>query len=153
LGFLGRAAMRTRKPTVLLFALLLVAASSCGGSEPVQPTESSASVTAELRPSSDNCVELIVEATSVFRGCASEFQAGPQVVFLDLVNSLYVVYVGEGSVLGGDGYKALQSQGPFSLVTLVDKDRTIYEVDFNVERNGRQVKCVHIGVIGLLECG
>lgn len=153
MGFVGGPPMSRWCKSTLAAASLLLATAACGSSEPANQTGVSLAVVAELRTSSEDCVELVVEASSVFEGCASEFQAGASVVFLDLVNSLYVVYVVDGTVVDGDGYRAIQSQGPFSLATLIDKSRNIYEFDFIVQRSGGRVTCRPVGVIGFLECG
>lgn len=153
-GFARMSPMTRRWCTsTLAAASLLLATAACGSSESAEPTDVSLAVSTELRSSSADCVELVVEATSAFEGCASEFQAGPSVVFLDPVNSLYVVYVVDGTIVDGDGYRSLQSQGPFSLVTLIDTSRDIYEFDFIVQRSGGRVTCRPVGVIGFLECG
>lgn len=153
MGFVDGPPMSRWGRTTLAAASLMLGTTACGSSEPAKQTGVSLAVVAELRRSSEDCVELVVEATSVFEGCASEFQAGASVVFLDLANSLYVVYVVDGTIVDGDGYRAVQSQGPFSLVTLIDKSRNIYEFDFIVQRSGGRVTCRPIGVIGFLRCG
>ncbi|MEN9645489.1 MAG: hypothetical protein RL238_2158 [Actinomycetota bacterium] len=145
--------MTARRWSALFAFMFVVATSSCEREESVERTLPSLEVTAELRSTSDDCVELVVDAVSAFEGCATDFQAGPSVVYLGLTNGLYVVFVAEGQVVDGDDYVVLQSQEPFSLVTLIDKSRNLYQHDFAVERDGRTVTCRPVGVIGFLECG